>query len=350
MSVLLINYIASLIFSIFTLFDRDIRKPIVLLIFVFVFFTHAFPDISSLEDLSVYSLGFDEIRNMTVWQCITTNVEVCKMERGFALILKLYSLLGLDFRAFLIVNSFLISALFYKSIMKYSPSIVLSSLLFLLIINNQSIYVIRQYLVVAIFFNAIKWIIDRKALKYFLTCLTCFFIHQSAIILFPLYFIYKLDHKKLLVCVALCGLAMYVFLSIILEFFTNSLIGYSSYAVFEGAEGQNITGLIISIVNLAIFLFLLKKEVYTPGINRIVYICLLFNIVILFAGIGFNFSSRLAKYFSSMTIFMIPIAVSHTKNKLIKATIVAAALLLFSMLAFNGAAFIEASKLKLSFF
>ena len=112
MNILFINFCVASLVSVFSINNKVASRHATIFMFVCIYILHAFADINSLEDLYYYSLGFDEIKRMTIWQCITTDVEICKMERGFALILKFFSFLGLGFRAFLIVNSLIFSTLF----------------------------------------------------------------------------------------------------------------------------------------------------------------------------------------------------------------------------------------------
>jgi hypothetical protein len=59
----------------------------------------------------------------------------------------------------------------------------------------------RQSIAIAIFFVAIKYIIEKNIKKYFICCLLALFFHNSALILFPLYFINRINltKKKLII-------------------------------------------------------------------------------------------------------------------------------------------------------
>lgn len=350
MSILLVNFLVSLVVVVFAQSDKKASRYAALFMFACVFILHAFADISSLEDLTAYSLGFEEIKKMSVWQCITTNVVICKMERGFALILKLFSLLGLNFRAFLIANSLFVSLLFYKGIVKYSPSILTSCLLFLLVINSQSIYVLRQYLVMSIFFYSIRWVIERNVYKYLTVCFVCFFIHQSSLILIPLYFLYNIGLKKLLAILLLSTFILNKFIEVVLNYFLSNLAGYGSYASFEKLEGQNSTGFIISIVYLLLYVWYLKRDIWTEGIKRLLFVCALLNILLLYFGIGLDFSARLSIYFGSLNILLVPIMLNYVKAPLVRYTILVGCLILNSIITFYGSLSMESSNYRLASF
>ena len=347
MSILLCVFLVCLTASFLLWFDSVAVRYVTVFVFVCVFVLHAFADINSLEDLSYYSLGFDEIKKMSFLSCLTTDVEVCKMERGFACILKLFSLIGLDFRCFLIVNSAVFSLLFYKSIVAYSPSRLLSALLFLLTINSQSIYVLRQYIVVAFFFYSIDWIIRREMLKYLGTCFLCFFIHQSSIVLIPLYFLYNIDAKRLINILLTSALVLKIFIQIVVSYFGSSLVGYAQYALYDEVDGQNSTGFIISAFYLFIYVWFLKYRFYDIGLNRLVFICALLNCLLLFLGLGFGFTGRLSIYFGALNILLVPIVLEYISSMSLKIALIVGCLAFNALFAFFGSLSIEASNLKL---
>lgn len=351
MNTLFANYCICLVASFFSRGNKKTAKTIMLFIFASVFFLHAFADINSLEDLTEYSRGFDEIEKMTIWQCLTTDVEICKMERGFAFILKLFSLMGFGFRAFLIVNALFLSFLFYKGIIKYSPSILISSILFLLIINSQSIYVIRQYIVMAIFFYSIRWIINGNIYKYLITCFACFFIHQSSIILIPVYFLYNLNLKQILAILLFSVLVLTISVNVVIDYLLSNLVGYGTYASFDMHEGQNPIGFALGMVYLVLYVYFLKRDVKVEGINKLLFICALLNVIPLYFGIGFNFAARLSIYFGSLNILLVPIMLNYVKHPLLRYTIIICCLVLNSIMTFNGSLSIESSNYRLmSFF
>lgn len=343
MNVLFFNYCLSLFVSSFTWNSKVASRYAMFFMFVCIFFLHAFANIKSLEDLTAYSWGFDEIEHMTLYECITTDVAMCKMERGFALLLKIFSLLGLKFRSFLIVNALFISIMFYRGIQKYSPSIILSTLLFLLILNNQSIYVIRQYIVVAVFFYSLKWIVERKMWKYIAACILCFFIHQSSIILIPVFFLYHIDIKKFLCIMLIMVVLLKVFLKIVVSYFVSSLVGYGTYANFEGFGGQNPMGFYIGVVYLLMYVLFLKEKIYKEGINRLLFICAVLNCILLYFGIGLDFAARLSIYFSALNILLVPIMLDYVKSYFVRIAIITVCLSLNTVMTFYGSISIEAS-------
>lgn len=349
MNVLSLSFCFCLILSLFSLVsNKNGEKFVSIIIFICVWFIHAFVDMNSVPDLYGYSLGFNEVSKMTWVQCVTTDVEVCKMERGFALLLKIFSAIGLNFRCFLFFNATVISVLFYKGIEKYSSAIVLSSILFLLTINSQSIYILRQYLVMAVFFYSFRWIIDRKPVPYFLMCFLCFFIHQSAIVLVPIYFLYGMSTKQMLVLVVIIAVLLRVTTQFLVDYFGTALVGYSQYMGFEGDEGQNATEFIIKLAYLVVFVWFLRKDIFNVGINRLITICLLLNCLLSFFGIGYGFMGRLVLYYSSVHILLIPQVIKRVKEPIIKCAIVIACVALNIYIAFWGAISTEVSKIEIA--
>lgn len=55
---------------------------------------------------------------------------------------------------------------------------------------------IRQGMTLAVFCYALKYIVNKKPVRYMLCCLVAFYIHRGAIILFPLYFAQYIPMSK----------------------------------------------------------------------------------------------------------------------------------------------------------
>lgn len=74
----------------------------------------------------------------------------------------------------------------YKSLLCYFPIVLFGGTLFLGMTNA-----VRQMMAAAIFFYAIKFIVDKKIIYYSISILVASLFHHSALILLPLYFIPK---------------------------------------------------------------------------------------------------------------------------------------------------------------
>ena len=94
---------------------------------------------------------------------------------------------------FMVITSFNF-VIFYKALKKYTPFVFIAILFYLYkgyIWHNFTL--LRQSVSIALFMYSIQYIKDKKMLKYMGLNLIGFCFHESAIILFPLYFL--LDKK-----------------------------------------------------------------------------------------------------------------------------------------------------------
>lgn len=113
-----------------------------------------------------------------------------RMETGYLIINNIVASIGGElwwiFFIFALINVFL----FYKGFLLYTPFVSVALLLYLRFSYLQLDFMfLRQGLAIAIFFYALKYIVERRVELYFgFIFLACFF-HISAVVLFPLYFL-----------------------------------------------------------------------------------------------------------------------------------------------------------------
>ncbi|ENZ30804.1 hypothetical protein HMPREF1084_03377 [Clostridium butyricum 60E.3] len=96
----------------------------------------------------------------------------------------------------------------WKFIFKFSLNIPIS--IYLLLVSgvfSYSLNIMRQMLCVAIFFNSLKYIREKKLIRFSIVILLSCFIHISAVIYLPLYFI--LDKKLSKKLLALIPVALF---------------------------------------------------------------------------------------------------------------------------------------------
>lgn len=139
------------------------------------------------------------------------------------------------YQFFFIITSMLISYFFYKSIKQNSYDKWLSTLIFVCfpIFFFMSLSVVRQYVAISIVFFGYKYIKERNFLLYFCLILLTTFIHKSAIIALPIYFLFGdfLVNKKMI-------LFIYLF-----SFFSSDVIAFlirqisERYAIYIGEIG-----------------------------------------------------------------------------------------------------------------
>lgn len=154
------------------------------------------------------------------------------------------------YQFFFISTSFVITYFFYKTIKENSLDKWLSTIIFVCfpLFFFMSLSVVRQYMAVAIIFYCFKYIKERKIWSYLLVILLCTFIHKSAILALPIYFLYgNYVNKKIILFLYVFGF----FSSEILAFFIR--LTSEKYSIYLGqiaGEGGNLILIFFQILGL----------------------------------------------------------------------------------------------------
>lgn len=312
-----INFIICVIIGIFCYYvipkNRVMQDRLFLsTTFLILLFIHTFVDVNSLPDLANYENAFN-ILSHTAWNRIFVDQIEAKMEDGFILMMKLTSFIGGNFRLFLFFTSLLILVPYYYLINKLPAHKFIAVMFLLLSTYNQSLFVLRQHIAVAMTLCTYSFIIDRRLWHFLLVICIAFFIHQSVIIFIPVYFLYGIKNNRMLILLlVIVTFVLYSSFGLILEYFAyNILEGYTSYV--ESDLGTNFTGFIISLYKLLFFIIAVRKRAFTEPILKLLFIIVLLSAVIQFVGVGFNPVGRMVIYFNAFTCLLVPFTMMHLK-------------------------------------
>lgn len=322
MNILYVNLLFCVFVGIITYMgniDICIKNRIFMFIsFILLVFFHSFINIESLPDLPSYNYSYNILKNTPIGDIGKVDVDA-KLEIGFQFYMKFVSLLGFDFQGFLLVNSIILLALYYSVIAKYSSYVFVSVLILLLGGYNQSIFVLRQHLAMGLIFFSISYILDGRFYKYMLFCFLAFLFHQTAIIFVPIYLLYHIRSKKVMIGTLLVVLiAIPILFSLVIHYIgLNILHGYDSYLDSDGI-GANIVGCVIALCFFGYYTFFLRSNVLERGINRLLFIILFINCIGSFAGIGFNPTNRLFMYYGMFNILAIPRAMQYISSPIVR--------------------------------
>lgn len=127
-------------------------------------------------------------------------------ETGFILICSIIKGMGFSYFGFTLLFATLFYILMYKGLDGFVSNWAPFWALFMYKIMFYNTFIsIRQGFTMAVFCYALKYIRDKKIVKYFIWCFIAFLIHRGAIILFPLYFIQYIPMTpKVIKYVAIC--------------------------------------------------------------------------------------------------------------------------------------------------
>ena len=124
------------------------------------------------------------------------------MEKGYLLYNSIIKTLGFSFYGFTLINSIIFYTCLYIGLKRYIKNFnfFLISFLYKMFFYDTFISM-RQSVSMVIFFIALQFIEKKKPVKYWMLCTIALFFHNSAIILFPLYFIrnFKISKKTFMI-------------------------------------------------------------------------------------------------------------------------------------------------------
>lgn len=114
------------------------------------------------------------------------------VEVGYELLCYFTSLFTNDIHVLHFVTSFIIIGCIYSFAKNVGSdnSLTLSMFVFICFYYNQTLSAVRQWLAIAIYLYGCKYLVNKHIVKYFLFCFIAYLFHDSAIICFPIYFLY----------------------------------------------------------------------------------------------------------------------------------------------------------------
>ncbi|HCM89458.1 MULTISPECIES: EpsG family protein [Vagococcus] len=288
----------------------------IILIFISGFRGNFSPDYGNYEHI------FRTIQNLGLKDILLGNINV---EIGYALINKVVGFFTSNYNILLTIIAAIIVLSYFKKIYEYSPNVSLSVLL---LVTFGSYYTsfntMRQFMVCALFMYAMEYVYSKKFLKYCLVAVALFFIHKSAIVMIPFYFILRVEWNKVRhLFYVTCFFSMYIIFLFYQKEFVELIthIFYKNYGL-SGAFGIN-TGVpmlaIMRPVTIVIILLSLYKKINFSNIRELVWfnssICFL---LISILSINIEMFQRFTYFFLPYMIFQIPVLISRIDNRKIR--------------------------------
>ena len=140
---------------------------------------------------------FHSIRNGAY--SIYTNMIIRYNEYGFTVFNKIVGFFTSDAQWIFVLTSLFCVGMAFKCIKDYSPNIPFS--VFMLVLGSYyvgSYSLIRQSIATVIFLFSIRYIKERKVIKYYICTIIAILFHTAAIVYIPFYFIgnIKMEKKK----------------------------------------------------------------------------------------------------------------------------------------------------------
>lgn len=232
---------------------------------------------------------------------------------GYSILNKLVHSISPSFQLLEVVISLFVVMGHAFFIKKYSPSIMLSLFIYVLVAYFWSLVTVRQYLAITVSLFSYIYVIERRLVPFLLTSIISIAFHTSAVIFFPVYFIYGLRETANTKYILFFGA---LFAILLFKIFSTYLVGndayYSTYLISE--ESSSWQRLIMKAYILILFIIVMGEEVYTKNINFLLLICFIFNIIIYVGGNGIYGVFRIREYFDICEFIGIPIMFCKTRE------------------------------------
>ncbi|WP_338587934.1 EpsG family protein [Clostridium baratii] len=236
-----------------------------------------------------------------------------RFELGFKDMIIFSNNLGLSYNTFLLIVSAITMCLFYFLIKKYSRKPA-SSIFYFVVLGYYaySFNIIRQMLAISISLFGIKYIKEKKFIRYLVVILIASIFHSTALIMIPVYFLLKLKNniKNNVIIIFLCGIMPFLYTKIF-TFIVTNFKQYNSYATindFTFTKPGSGT-YVIGFINFILFLIFLINKNKLKRIDEMNdnYIKL-FSYSLIFTGLSFvnSVAVRGGYYLSIYLIFLLP--------------------------------------------
>jgi transmembrane protein EpsG len=259
-------------------------------------------------DYSNYEAVFSRIQTLDFKDILNFNTEY-----GYTLFTWVILKISPEYQLVFLAFSFFTIGIIVLSIREYSTSFTFSIILYITTMSYfGSFNGIRQWLASAIIFFAYRYIITSNFKKYLTFVIIAALIHNSALIMLPIYFLVK---RKSMNKMNLIIIGAFVLSSLFFDQFIQLLISsldgtkYNEYDTwFEeaGREAHFLRFAVVSIPTLIGYIFYKKLRNHRVDIDTLLNMSLL-NTMFMFLALNNYIFARFTIYFELYNLLLIPL-------------------------------------------
>src|SRR5699024_4311729 len=276
-------------------------------------------------DYETYVIIYNKVNQLTYIEFLNTN----NYEVGFFTLEKLSHWVG-DVQFLFFLSSFLTLLFLYFALKQYigKLSITLGYILYIFTVFPDSLNAVRQQLAIAIIVFSLKYIIEKKLIKFIIYVFLASTFHITAIIVIPFYFLFhysgqEIDRKDKykIVLRVLFLISIVIFIASYGYFLdlTAKLSGVERFSEYSNESGTgNNREIILNFFILLIMLFMRRSLIIFDGRNKLYIYFLIVGFLLSLSSIWNPIVSRMASYFDIALIFLIPSLVASLETSLSK--------------------------------
>ncbi|MDP1417452.1 EpsG family protein [Peribacillus simplex] len=322
-------YLLIISTSIIVQFSQLINKTIYKKFSLFIFWSALlFPFLISANRYGIGTDYFDYValfHELEGYGNIFDAIKEGSYEPGWIILNFIVKMVFDNYKYVFVLSSFLTLFFLFKAIYSYRDRLYvgIGIFIFMSTLYNSSFNITRQILAASILLYAVKYIEEKKILKYALLTLFAASFHYSALIFLPIYWVLVSSRnnnwnllKKIIFSIVT------IFIIVLFDFvfgFITSIEFFSKYSSYQLNVGK--TDFNNLIINLPIMIIILMNLKTIKLRNKFIYdlITLYFiGIVLSFLGYFNNYIGRATIYFSMSQILIIPFIIKVQTNKYIK--------------------------------
>ena len=178
--------------------------------------------------------------------------------------------------------------------------------------------VMRQALAIAIIFYSIRFLCDKKQIKFYLVCTVAFFVHASSVFFLPFYYLGRLTPNPLTLIIVWIGTLPFIYNTSliigVLELFSflipTQYIGYLSEGDAYSKGGVSAFGLLVLLKQFIFFLLLFAyKKDFNVEYRRIVYMLTMYSVLIGNLVLGLGLVGRFNEYLAIFMLLGLPMSI-----------------------------------------
>lgn len=307
--------------------------------FIHILLLYILKDNSFFTDLDAYSIYFRSLK--TGFNDLGHERIDDRFEIGWYVLNKVVKALGGHILFVFLISYFFILGSFLKFINKYSNSVWISVVLYMCSCFYDSLFVLRQWVAIAICLWSIPYILNRSFMKFMLYALLAFSFHYSALIWIFSYFLYNVGNKKrnFIVLVVFFVFGFFL-LNIIIDYLMTIFPALQAYTLGEKLDplGLKTKPMYINLLTLAFCYYCLGGIENMNKSERLFFLmvicCLFMNVITAFDN-SFVLFSRLNLYYGVAAVVLLPNAIVKINDVAIR-FLVAMIILFCYILLLNG--------------
>lgn len=269
-------------------------------------------------DFFNYFRSFLSAKDTTIMQYLGSN---SIQEFSRFLIFKVSALFN-SYNIALGVYSLLSVIIIYFSIKNHEDKIYIGSsfFIYLCIYYPSSLNLMPQFVAISIVAFSFKYIFNKDFFKFSLFVILAALFHITALVAFPLYFLWDSKKKRLIsnwkvFLTALLCLILIVNYQSIIEYLSDIEIlnKYEMYAA-DNTRGQN-RDLIFKFLLFIAVMILRKPLIKYDNRNQLYILLIFFNLIIGFTGFSSPWVKRISLYFEITQLFLVPSIIQLFKDR-----------------------------------